>query len=633
MPPSARKFINHKWRFLLLSAAFATSFFFAVSLQAAEVIVTTRFDEFDVAPNDKCSVREAVQTHNLNIEFGGCEADLSDGGFETNDRILIPANVDPYLVDIPGTGEDDNIDGDIDILVEHDLAIIGESTADTVIDGEFDERVFHVKSLCVTCEVSFEELTIRDGNEDVSLSDDNDSVGSGGGVFGEKGSLRFTSVNILENRADRGGGGIAYYPLDDGNHMHLSDVKLIRNNSSGAVGDYGGGIHVEAEADDIEILIVDSLIKDNRADSGGGAKFDSDKAMEVKIVRTRIDNNKAQLDGGGLKFLDSVQDRNFFVKLEECTISGNRAGVLLLGEGGGIANHGVDDFHIIRCSIYDNEAVTDGGGIYNFNDLENKYFMTIRNSTLFNNRSGVRGGGIKNGFTSPGGVNVTLPGAAMDIECSTIVGNLAESSGGGIFQIGSGFLGGLLDPFFPPDKISLRNSILAFNFTSIQGPNCFDSEGRVESLGGNMTDSLSPGGGDQCLLFPDVGDVIDSDAPGIGDFDDSDPAPGRQVVRLTSKSEAIDEALDEFCVGDCAKDQLFNVRVQTCDIGAMELDDLGAEGGTDCSFIPERDYNRAAHAVSFWILVLGGGLLMIWLLANRRRQYVKGHNWNREVDR
>ena len=99
------------------------------SAQAADITVTTTSDEFNNTPNGNCSLREAVQSANIDANFGGCSGSGSYGA----DTILLPDNT--YLLTISCNGNEeadvgnDNSCGDIDILDTGDPTTIQGNAA------------------------------------------------------------------------------------------------------------------------------------------------------------------------------------------------------------------------------------------------------------------------------------------------------------------------------------------------------------------------------------------------------------------------------------------------------------------------------------------------------------------------
>ena len=76
-----------------------------------------------------------------------------------------------------------------------------------------------------------------------------------------------------------------------------------------------------------------------------------------------------------------------------------------------------------QCSIFDNSAGSNGGGICNLNFFSNVQIepnLQLTNSLVMDNAAGANGGGIWNGFS-----DVLLTN-------STVVGNAAGGNGGGI---------------------------------------------------------------------------------------------------------------------------------------------------------------------------------------------------------
>src|SRR5689334_3438946 len=121
---------------LLLPAVLALVLLWSLprTADAATITVNTTTDEFDVAANGTCSLREAVQAANTNAPFGGCSAGNGD------DAIQLSAGT--YTLTRTGANEDGNATGDLDITSS--VAISGAGAASTVIHGNAIDRVIHV---------------------------------------------------------------------------------------------------------------------------------------------------------------------------------------------------------------------------------------------------------------------------------------------------------------------------------------------------------------------------------------------------------------------------------------------------------------------------------------------------------
>jgi hypothetical protein len=178
--------------------------------------------------------------------------------------------------------------------------------------------------------------------------------------------------------------------------------------------------------------------------------------------------------------------------------------------------------------------------------------MTITNSTLSGNSAGYDGGAI-------GG------GGILAIESSTLSNNSASGFGGGIKV--SGGMG-----------YSLRNTIVANNTATVDGPDCYAMA--ITSGGYNLIGDKSG-----CMFTPTTGDLTGVDAK-LGVLQDNG---GPTLTHaLSSGSLAIDHANPDGCKNAAnnllAADQRGMSRHGRCDIGAYEWQP--APFGTNTLFLP-----------------------------------------------
>jgi uncharacterized repeat protein (TIGR01451 family) len=226
------------------------------------------------------------------------------------------------------------------------------------------------------------------------------------------------------------------------------------------------------------------------------------------------------------------------------------------GVGGGIFNTGplVLDHSLVRH----NTASGSGGGIYNSDDV-----VILNNSTVNNNTAGSSGGGISsngrltlnnstvsdNTAGEGGGIHIRPSGTVLvALNSSTVSDNTADRGGG----IHSGDSSATV-------RVVLRNSILAGNTASDDGPDCL---GVLDSLGYNLLGYTSG-----CTFTSKLGDVTDTGA-GLGPLAGS---PGYHP--LLSESPAIDAGNPAGCWGSAgllSADQRGFARFGRCDIGAYE---------------------------------------------------------------
>ena len=118
-------------------------------------------------------------TGHISLRSAIMAADAKGG----RNKIIVPAGT--FTLTIAGAGEDDAATGDLDIT--GNLTIKGRNAASTIIDGNNLDRVFQVLS----GKVSISKVTIQHGRV----------VGEGGGILNSGGTVKLTSVRILNNLA------------------------------------------------------------------------------------------------------------------------------------------------------------------------------------------------------------------------------------------------------------------------------------------------------------------------------------------------------------------------------------------------------------------------------------------------
>lgn len=332
----------------------------------------------------------------------------------------------------------------------------------------------------------------------------------------------------------------------------ISDLTI----RDGDVGDGdGGGIAVVGSA---SVVTLSRVLVTNNTAGGIGGGLAAGEGARVTVVDGVFSGNTANGDNGGAIFngVDST------LVVANSTITGNRA-----IKGGGIRNRGTAT--IVKSAIDGNTAESDGGGIAT-GDPQRTSALTVKKSTISNNRAGAAsdndGGGIDvdggsvilNQVTISG--NAANAGGAIDAEGDvrmtqvTIVGNAADRGGGINRSAGTA---------------TLRNSIVANN-TAAMGANCSGSltaAGAITSTGSNLESANT------CGFNPGIGDLVNTD-PQLSALANNG---GRTVTHaLLPGSPAID-AVATGCPPP-AKDQRGIVRPQDgngdgvarCDVGAFE---------------------------------------------------------------
>jgi hypothetical protein len=249
--------------------------------------------------------------------------------------------------------------------------------------------------------------TVRIDDSQISGNHVLSGVAYGGGIaiYDNRGSVTIADSEILDNSA-RSGGGIAV----DGNVT--IERSAISGNSSLT---YGGGISHGVGPGSGALTLVDSVVANNTAASGGGIRLDQIGSTTHKIVRSKILNNTAtgklpssSVAGNGGGILTSQGS----LQIVESMIEGNHADI-----GGGVHMGFLrvtsSQFSIENSTIANNTATQVGGGLYLFRG------GIVRQSTISNNSANV-GAGIYTEFDTM-------------VFHSTVVENSAHSEGAGIY--------------------------------------------------------------------------------------------------------------------------------------------------------------------------------------------------------
>ena len=337
-----------------------------------------------------------------------------------------------------------------DLTINGDIAAMGD-TNDITVDANLASRVFEIQggSEADPNNVTLNGLTITEGyvsgaadqgggvliNDDADVTISNSiitsnsavgSEGSGGGVYiGGAGSLSLYGSTVSHNTATNYGGGIAtasttatvlisnslvgYNEAGNGGGVYSRGNTTITNGSQIYTNEAntGGGIMSGGT-----LTVLDTEISNNSStvSSGGGAHVTSSSSSIFSDVN--FDGNTAAYNGGGLyvDFLSSATIVN-------AVFQGNSA-----DSGGGLQNRGT--LYLANSLLAGNTALTDrghGGGLWNTRIAE------IVNSTFVGNSA------------KYGGAIYQLPNnLSLEMDSTTITGNYATVSGGGIWNGASG---------------------------------------------------------------------------------------------------------------------------------------------------------------------------------------------------
>jgi len=322
-------------------------------------------------------------------------------------------------------------------------------------------------------------------------------------------------------------------------HVTLTGALLTSSGTAGA----GAGLRVMAGA---TALVEDCRVTGNTTAGEGAGIYAGGAGTVVTVLRSTVSNNTgngATSFGGGLR---TASGAGFNVI--ESTVSGNSS----TAAGGGL-NHGTATGTVLieRSTFSGNTAASanTGGGAASFGGPGRVVNSTFSGNTVTHPTPGVnQGGGAF--WISPLNASVVV-----DIEGSTIAGNNAVHSGGGIRRQGSS------------GALNVRATIIADNaLASDTATARRDMIGNVnlagfalveDNTGYNATETQDPGtnvlGAD-----PMLGPLADNGGP-------------TQTHALASGSPAVNQGTCILMAGGTLDvDQRGAPREAPCDIGAIE---------------------------------------------------------------
>lgn len=248
------------------------------------------------------------------------------------------------------------------------------------------------------------------------------------------------------------------------------------------------------------VTISGITISNGHAQTVGGGIYND--GSTVTLTNTVISGNAASF-GGGI-YSTAVNSGSAELVVNASTITGNTAKT----SGGAIYSNGYGDFvpasvfasvELNDTTVSDNSAQS-GGAIFSNGTYAGYAVVAVRNSTISGNTASETGGGIYNwGFAKP-----TF--ALVLMNNSTVSGNSASSGGGAIYNDGD-------DVFYAP-QVMVGNTILK---TGAVGENILTNVGHVDSSGYNLSDDDGGGfldaTGDQVNTDPMLGPLANNGGP------------------------------------------------------------------------------------------------------------------------
>jgi hypothetical protein len=330
------------------------------------------------------------------------------------------------------------------ITIASELLIDGGGPLSIVGPGAFDEsisilgdgtRVMEITA--ATASVSLSHLAIKQGNA---------GVGNDGGGIHNSTTLYLDDVLLSQNTA-RDGGGI--FNTGAAAQLTISHSRLLDNSASVENSSNGGAIYVTGS--NAQLTMHDTLIEGNvSAEDGGG--IDTNAGTFTTITASRIIGNRGASSGDGA----GIQNAGIMF-IEGTTISGN----IGTGDqffGGGVNTSGA--LTLLNSTVSDNVSEGRGGGIRLGSGT-----LAVLNSTIAGNTA----------LANEGGGGLKLDGGIATIVNSTIAGNLdaagSAGNGGGGIVVKVGVV------------LNMDNTIVAGNFASGAEPK--DIRGAVAPLSVN----------------------------------------------------------------------------------------------------------------------------------------------------
>lgn len=274
---------------LLLVAVLVLAQLAAPASAPAQVAITVNTTNDEFGTGGGCSLREAVQSLNINAPFSGCP------GSASADVVQVPAGV----YDLTLNGADDiNAVGDIDIA-SGNIEIRG--TGPVTVDGSSGgDRVFHVHGSVAG--VLIQTMNIQGG-----------STGFTGGGIENNGGLTLRWATLTGNSAG-GGGGLA--TINTG-ATTVHDSTITGNTALGDGGGiYNGGAGTTA-VNNGTIAENTADLDNNGGDGGGIANAGTSVTMANTIVAGNFDGSGQRkechgtLTSGGHNALGSVGECPF----------------------------------------------------------------------------------------------------------------------------------------------------------------------------------------------------------------------------------------------------------------------------------------------------------------------------------
>lgn len=488
-----------------------------------------------IANNGMCSLREALINANHNDQSGSL--DCPPGQANVADTIVLLAG-QTYSLTIDAADNDADTDaaGDLDVFnnpAALDLQILSSGAERaTIVFEQIGDQQNRLLDLRAGAAMLIRSVTLTGGRtvgkgggifnagtltlENVEVAENNQwwGAGKGSGIYTGPGSTLTLKNSLVRDNSGLGtGGGI----FNDGGAVTIEGSSIVDNNLNGRGGGIGSGGSADAKA---TVLIRDSVISGNQADSDGGAIWNGGGSAVTIEQDSLLEENEAERHGGAIANLAGGT-----VTITSATIRNNRAGsyaavdIATPGNGGAAWNSG--ELFVTAAAVHHNragkgegssggaffnsgtlvlstsavyanqtppEAAGDGGAIFSTKTL------VVLNTTISGNTASGRGGALR------------ISGGYTDIRHATITGNAAALAHGGLYLVG------------PTPKVDIKHSILAGNTGAGAPADCANGVATLTSQGYNLVGDACGGvfgaqSDDRVGVEPKLAALAENDGP------------------------------------------------------------------------------------------------------------------------
>lgn len=286
---------------------------------------------------------------------------------------------------------------------------------------------------------------------------DNNTADFGGGIY-NSGVTTITGGSVCNNSCTKSGGGI--YNSDT---VDMSGGSIHKNS---ATSNGGGAYNVGSDDADANFIMTSGSVSYNTAGNHGAGLYFSTDGCAITLTKGSIYNNTATKYGGGICSYrkagltigegikiytnSGTHGGGVFTSTGLCTFNGEIKTNTASYGGGIYAGYNVN---IVSGLIDDNTAKQKGGGLYSGSSAP----VTMTGGTISNNYAKYDGGGLYCGGTLTMSGNSSFDGntagqhgagiynnsSTVNLNGGTVVNNVSDVSGGGVYNVGTLNLNGI----------------------------------------------------------------------------------------------------------------------------------------------------------------------------------------------